>query len=143
MSVFEGQRLVSIRKRIVAYCEQHDIDIPKTFDSFNILYPIALVDASAPRKHRLIAKTFHSANSALEYLKDQNKHPANYRILDFKRGIEFVLADEIRLEQGPSFDNRKDVDIVRAFDTRLPSNHRDTPKNDRNPDTPDWSIDGR
>jgi hypothetical protein len=29
------------------------------------------------------------------------------------------------------------------FYTKLQSNHRDMPKNDRSPDTSDWSIDGR
>ena len=113
MSIVNGQRIVSIRKRILAYCEQHDIDIPKEFRELDPVYAIALVEIRVPENLRLIGKTFYSEKSALLYLKDQNKNPENYRFLDFKRGIELVLESGADLKHGSKFDSRKDIDILR------------------------------
>lgn len=113
MSIFDGQRVVNIRQRMLAYCEQQKIEIPAAFHSLDTVYAIALVDVSVSERLRLVGQTFYNAASVLQYLKDTNKHPANYRVLDFKRGTELVLAHEIGLERGPSFDSRKDVDIQR------------------------------
>ena len=113
MSVTSGQRIVSIRKRILAFCEQHRIAVPKEFDELDPVYPIALVDARVPERLRLVGESFYNGNSALRYLKDQNVNPENYRFFDFKRGVELVIESELVLKHGPSFDNRKDIDIVR------------------------------
>lgn len=113
MSIVSGQRLVSIRKRILAYCEQHNVAVPKAFLELDPVYAIALIDSQVPEKLRLVGETFYNEKSALLYLKDQNKNPVNYRFLDFKRGIELQLESEIKLKQGTNFDNRKDIDVQR------------------------------
>jgi hypothetical protein len=38
----------------------------------------------------------------LRYLRDHNRHPLNYRVLDFKRGIELVLEHPVVLVRGPA-----------------------------------------
>ncbi|MFC3685650.1 hypothetical protein [Hydrogenophaga luteola] len=113
MSVTSGQRIVSIRKRILAYCEQHSIAVPKAFDELDPVYAIALVDTRVPERLRLVGESFYSEKSALRYLKEQNANPENYRFLDFKRGVELVIESETALKHRPSFDNRKDVDAQR------------------------------
>jgi len=113
MSVRNGQRIVSIRKRIIAYCEEHRISIPDSFHNIDTIYPIIIIDISIEERPRLIPETFYNDKSVLRYLKDQNKNPLNYKILDFKRGIEIVLQCPIQLIRGEPFDNRKDVDIQR------------------------------
>ena len=113
MSIVSGQRIVSIRKRILAYCEQHKVAVPKAFLELDPVYAIALIEIRAPEKPRLVGETFYNEKSVLLYLKDRNKNPENYRFLDFKRGIELQLESEINLKHGPKFDNRNDVDIRR------------------------------
>lgn len=113
MSIVSGQRIVSIRKRILAYCEQHNIAVPKAFHELDPVYAIALVETRVPEKLRLVGETFYNEKSVLLYLKDQNKNPENYRVLDFKRGIELMLESEANLKHGPTFDNRKDIDVRR------------------------------
>jgi hypothetical protein len=112
MSVFSGQRIVSIRRRVLAYCEQHNIAVPKAFLELGYLYGIVLVEICVP-ENRLVGETFYSAKSVLQYLKDQNKNPENYRVLDFKRGVELVFESTVNLKRGSKFDNRKNVDIQR------------------------------
>ena len=113
MSVISGQRIVSIRKRILAYCEQHNVAVPSEFLELDPVYAIALVEIQIPEKPRLIGETFYNEKSVLLYLKDRNKNPENYRFLDFKRGIELQLESGIGLRRGAEFDNRKDIDIKR------------------------------
>lgn len=113
MSIVSGQRVVSIRKRILAYCEQHNIAVPQAFRELDPVYAIALLETSVPEKLRLVGETFYNEKSVLRYLKDQNKNPENYRFLDFKRGIELVLESKVNLKHGAIFDNRKDIDIQR------------------------------
>lgn len=110
MSIVSGQRVVSIRKRILAYCEEHRIVVPKAFHDLEPVYPIALVEALVPERLRLVGETFYSEKSVARFLKDKNKHPENFQVLDFKRGIELVLENEVRLKRGSEFNNRKDVD---------------------------------
>jgi len=113
MSVVSGQRVVSIRKRILAYCEQHHITVPRAFLDLDPVYAIALIEIRVPEKLRLVGETFYNEKSVLRYLKDQNKNPENYRVLDFKRGVELVLENEANLKRGSEFDNRKDIDVQR------------------------------
>jgi hypothetical protein len=113
MSIHNGQRMVSIRKRMLAYCEQHGIDVPSAFHDQDPVLAIALVRIFTPGKSQLVAQTFYSTASALDYLKQQNKHPENYRFLDFKRGVEWLIDPAVSLKAGPDFDNRRDVDVQR------------------------------
>jgi hypothetical protein len=112
MSLVAGKRIRSTRKRVLAYCEQHKITVPKAFHDLQPVYAIALIDIRSSDRPRLFSKTFFSTKSALECLKQENRHPENYRFLDFKRGIEFVLEGAAKLQRGPGFDHRKDVDVV-------------------------------
>ncbi len=113
MSVVSGQHVVSIRKRVLAYCEEHGIVVPKTFHHLDPIYAIVLVEILVPENPRLVDETFYSEKSVVRYLKDQNKHPENYQVLDFKRGIELVLEQQVSLKRGSAFNNRKDTDIQR------------------------------
>lgn len=113
MSVYNGQRVVGKRKRMLAYCEQHGVNVPPAFHHLETIYPIAVVDISIPQRPRLLPATFYNAAGVIEYLKDENKYPGNYKVLDFERGFEYVLASPISYERGPAFDNRKDADEVR------------------------------
>lgn len=110
MSILDGQREVSLRRRMLAYCEQHNIAVPTAFHNLEIVYAIALIDGSAPEKLRLVGETFYNVPSVLSWFCRMNKYPANYRVLDFKRSCELVLSDELQLVRGASFDNRKDID---------------------------------
>lgn len=113
MSVRNGQRIVSIRKRMIAYCEEHNIVVPASFHDIDTIYPIIIIDTCIEEQPHLVPQTFYNDKSVLRYLKDENKNPLNYKILDFKRGIEIVLQCPIQLIRGEPFDNRKDVDIQR------------------------------
>jgi hypothetical protein len=97
---------------MLAYCEQHKVQVPKAFHDLDDLYAIALIEVRSPDRPRLVAETFFSAKKALEFLIRENRHPANYQYLDFKRGVELVLEGSITLQRGPKFDQRKDVDVV-------------------------------
>lgn len=110
MSILDGQRKVSLRRRMLAYCEQHKIAVPAAFDDLEVVYAIALIDGSVPEKLRLVGETFYNVSSVLSWFRRMNKCPANYKVLDFMRGCELVLSDEPQLVQGASFDNRRDVD---------------------------------
>lgn len=50
MSIRDGQREVSMRRRILAYCEQHKIAVPAAFHDLETVYAVALIDESAPGK---------------------------------------------------------------------------------------------
>ncbi|HEY8607905.1 MAG TPA: hypothetical protein VIM12_12395 [Noviherbaspirillum sp.] len=113
MSVFDGQRIASKRVRILAYCEQHAVSVPPAFHQLETIYPIAVVDISIPQRPRLLPTTLYNTKGVVEYLKDENKYPGNYTVLDFERGFEYVLVSPIGFERGPAFDNRKDADEVR------------------------------
>jgi hypothetical protein len=97
----------------MAYCEQHAIAVPSAFHDLETIYPIVVIDLSIPQRPKLLPTSFYNAKSVLEHLKDENKHPENYRVLDFERAVEYVLASPIGYQRGPDFDNRKDVDEVR------------------------------
>lgn len=111
MSILDGQRAVSLRRRMLAYCEQHKIAVPAAFHDLEIVYAIALIDGSVPEKLRLVDETFYNVPNVLSWFRRMNKYPANYKILDFKRGCELVLPDELHLVHGASFDNRRDFDV--------------------------------
>lgn len=113
MSIFDGQKFVSKRKRMLAYCEQHGVHVPAAFHQLDTIYPIAVVDMSIPQRPRLLPTTFYNAAGVIEYFKDENKYPGNYQVLDFERGFEHVLISPLRYERGPAFDNRKDIDEIR------------------------------
>jgi hypothetical protein len=113
MSVMDGQRVVSVRRRITAYCEQHGIIVPASFHQQDIVYAIAMVDVSVAQEHRLVDQTFYNHKTVVLWLLDHNRHPENYRVLDFKRGVELVLEHPVQFIRGPKFDHRRDVDVRR------------------------------
>lgn len=98
---------------MLAYCEQHGIAVPSAFHGLDTIYPIAVIDVSNPQKPSLLPTTFYNASSVLIYLDDERRNPANYRVLNFERGYEYVLTPNMTYERGQKFDNRKDVDEVR------------------------------
>ena len=93
---------MSTRRKILAYCAAHGIKVPKAFDDLDTVYGIALVDVSVAEAPRLLGETFYNVSGVLDYLREHNRHPANYRVLDFKRGVELVLDAPIALVRGPS-----------------------------------------
>ena len=111
MSIIGGQRHVSLRKRVLAYCEEHKIAVPSAFHQLEVVYAIVLIDISTSEKLRLVGESFYNVATVLSWFKQMNTYPANYKILDFKRGCELVLAQEVQLVRGASFDHRRDVDI--------------------------------
>jgi len=113
MGAFDGQRIKSKRRRILAYCEEHSVAVPSAFHELNTIYPIAVIDESISQKPKLVPVTFYNAAGVLEYLKDANKSPGNYKVLDFDRGFEYILVSPLSYARGPGFDNRKDVDEIR------------------------------
>ena len=92
---------LSTRHAILDFCARHGIKVPKAFHDLDTVYGIALVDVSVPEAHRLVGETFYNVAGVLQYLLDSNLHPANYRVLDFKRGVELVLEYPIALVRGP------------------------------------------
>jgi hypothetical protein len=113
MSVFDGRRVVSKRKRMLAYCEQHGVTVPSAFHDLETIYPIAVIDISIPQRPKILPKTFYNMATVLEYFKDENKYPGNYQVLNFERGFEYILASPINYVRGAGFDNRKNIDEVR------------------------------
>lgn len=100
-----------MRRRILAYCEQHKISVPAAFHDLETVYAIALIDESVPGKLRFVGETFYNVPNVLAWFRKMNKHPENYKVLDFKRGCELVATHELQLVHGAFFDNRRDVDI--------------------------------
>ena len=92
---------LSSRQAVLAYCASHGIKVPRSFSELDTIYGIALVDVSVPEAPRLVGESFYNVSGVLEYFLDQNRHPANYRVLDFKRGIELVLEHPVALARGP------------------------------------------
>lgn len=113
MSVFDGQRIVSKRRRMLAYCEKHGVTVPSAFHDLNTIYPIAVIDLSKPQKPCLLPTTFYNASTVLTYLRDTDKSPESCKVLDFERGYEYLLTPNVTYERGPKFDNCKNVDTVR------------------------------
>ncbi|WKB53161.1 hypothetical protein [Eleftheria terrae] len=111
MSIVDGQRDISWRQRITAYCEQHRIAIPAAFQQAEVVYPLALVDRSVAERPRLVGETFYNVNGVLSWFRDRNRYPPHYQVLDFKRGRELVLENAVNLVDGPGFDPRRDVDL--------------------------------
>lgn len=111
MSIVSGQRKISVRKRIEAYCQQHNVIVPTAFKDLDIVYAIALIDQSIPERKRFVGDTFYNKATVAEWFRRENKCPWNYLIFDFKRGRQLIIGDALELKVGPAFDNRSDVDV--------------------------------
>lgn len=112
MGIFEGKRVASCRKRMLAFCARNGIKVPDAFHDIDPVLKIAVIDLSIPKRPLLLAKTFYSGKTVMAYFKENNKYPGNYRVLDFKRGVELVFDMPSQPSLGAAFDNCKDADTV-------------------------------
>jgi hypothetical protein len=112
VSILKGKKRVSFRTRVLKYCKQNKIDVPAAFRREGLVHTIAVLDLSVPRRPALLGKTFDDGESVLQYLKDNNKHPENYKALDFERGIELLCEVHLIAERDSGFCYPKDVYAV-------------------------------
>jgi len=113
MSVISGQRVVSVRKRVLAYCAQWGIEVPTQFLALDPVYALVVVDVTSPDKPHLVGDTFYNAKTVVAYLADHRRNPAHHRVLDFRRGVELLIDGAMQAKVGPRFDHRRDVDVLR------------------------------
>ncbi len=107
--IYPGKRRVSYRHRMIKFCEVNDINIEKGFDDVE-LSKIALIDISIEQRPLLLKVTFNREKSAYEYLLEINKHPSNYRVLNFKTGKEYSLEIQQKPVVTNMFNNQKEAD---------------------------------
>ena len=109
--VKEGDRRVSYRKRVLQYCEKESIKIHHKFEDQETL-KIVLIDISIPQRPLLLWRSFNRTESAFEYLFEENKHPLNYRVMNFKSGKEYKLDIGKKSSVKSKFDQQISTDYV-------------------------------
>lgn len=93
------------------FCEVHKVKIERGFDEEEA-GKIAVIDMSIPQRPLLLAATFAYPAAAYQHLKEINRHPSNYRVLNFKTGKEYSLLFASKPEVKGDFDPQRDADMV-------------------------------
>jgi hypothetical protein len=90
-------------KRILAFCEKHNIAVPVGFHARNC-YRFAIVDMTAV-PNKLLAVTSYMESDVVRQLSSLHPEGHEYRILDFKRGRELTHVGEKNLTEIGSFEH--------------------------------------
>lgn len=93
------------------YCEKNGIKIDNRFHEVEIA-KISIIDRSIEQRPLLLHHTFTREIDAFRYLKEENKHPANYQVLNFKTGKEYQLQISEKPVMVGTFDKQEDADPV-------------------------------
>ena len=91
------------RERILAYCQKHEIEVPRHFDVTKSSESLALIDETT-RPHKLVKRTTHQKKEVIEFLNRDENLGKKFKILDFKRCCEWVRAEDGKLVRGEQFD---------------------------------------
>ena len=81
---------------VLAYCSQNDVTVPKSFQDEDPS-KFVLIDISVPQNPRLVIESFDYEKQIYDYLKQENVHPWNYRVLNFKTGREYTWTGAVTL----------------------------------------------
>ena len=76
-------------RKILDYCDASNVRVPSAFRGTDPS-KFVLIDISIEQRPILVSETFDYQKQIYEFLKHQNVHPENYRILNFKDGREYV-----------------------------------------------------
>ena len=109
--IYDGKRRLSYRKRMEQYCEKNGIAIESRFHQEETA-KIAIIDWSIEQRPILLWRTFNREIDVYRYLREQNKHPANYQVLNFKSGKEYILKMAEKPEVLRTFNNQIDADPI-------------------------------
>jgi hypothetical protein len=91
-------------QRIEAYCHQHGIQVPPGFHHRSACrYAIVDTSASPPR---LSAVTYYLESWVIDYLVTARSASRQFRVLDFKRGLELAYRGGKHLEEIGTFEHR-------------------------------------
>ena len=99
-----GARLrIPYRQRILHYCRQHGIVVPKGFDAPKSSERYALVDVSV-EPNLLYERTACMERDVIRVVDQARNTGRAFRILDFKRGVELQHDGGTRLAKVGAFE---------------------------------------